>query len=190
MHLKLTTFSLVCAMSVTAWGQETEPLSPPPAPPTVEPTASPSAPSADAPRSLGLFRGTERFEWQSPMPAGFREERALRKGLLITGSAVFGGLYLYTLATALSSGMPLLAVPVVGPIVVGGQAVANPGGSLPFFSSVFGVAFIAAGVLQAAGITLAVLGVALPVKWLERERPAVSLRVSASPGGVQLAGVF
>lgn len=189
MHLKLTTFSLVCVMSVTAWGQDTEPLSAPPAPPT-EPTAAPSAPSADAPRSLGLFRGTERFAWQSPVPAGFREERAVRKGLLITGSAVFGGLYLYTLVTALSSSMPLLAVPIVGPIVIGAQAVANAGGSLPFFSTVFGVSFIAAGVLQAAGVTLAVLGVALPVKWLERERPGLSLRVSASPGGVQLAGVF
>jgi hypothetical protein len=138
-----------------------------------------------------MFHGTERFAWQQPAPEGFHEVTAVRKGLLISGASVFGALYLYSVITAATASLPWLYVPVLGPIVVGAQAVSsNSGGGLPFFSTFFGVSFIVVGGLEAAAATVAVLGVALPTKWLERSGPGLSIRLTPTPTGVLLSGAF
>lgn len=187
-----TLFVTMMLWASLAAAQDNAGLTPPPLLPSqaqAQEVPTTSTTSVDpAPRSLKTSGRAERFEYVSPVPAGFHEVQSIRKGLLFGGLGVFTACYVLSVGSA--SGSAWGYVPIVGPFVMGIPAVANTGGSLPFFGALGGVALIVAGVGQAAGAAMAILGVVFPNKWLERDVARVSLNLNVGPGSVSVSGTF
>ncbi|MFZ5446741.1 MAG: hypothetical protein ACOZQL_42535 [Myxococcota bacterium] len=180
---------LVCVVSLGAWAQDESLTPPPPPPPESAVAPAPATPPSTVSRPRSP-RSPERLALESPVPPGFHEVTAVRKGMLIAGLAIFGGTYASSVYIGAMSGAAWAFVPVVGPFVLGAQLLANPGGSLPFFSGIFGVALMAVGAAQAAGLTMTIISLAVPHRWMERDQPAATLRLELTPGGLALAGRF
>jgi hypothetical protein len=135
-------------------------------------------------------------DWEEgqPVPYGYHPETRARKGLVITGSVLFGVLYL--LSTLVAAGndssydgnrYSALWIPVAGPFV---QMASSNNGSGD------DEAFLLDGVAQAAGVTMLVLGLAFPRTILVRnDLTSISfvptpMKVGHDGGGLGLVGRF
>jgi hypothetical protein len=103
-------------------------------------------PSAPAPRVFAWNEG-------QAIPPGYHKAKT-GTGLIIGGVTTFGTAWIPS-AVLGSFGMPLLAVPVVGPILLGVVSIGLDGGG-PFLSA----GFILDGLQQAAGVAMFIAGVA------------------------------
>ena len=135
-------------------------------------------------------------DWEEgqPVPYGYHPETRARKGLVITGSVLFGVLYILSTLVAAANDdsysdnkYSALWIPVVGPFI---QAGANNNGSGD------NETFILDGLAQAAGVTMLVLGLAFPRTILVRnDLLSVSfvptpMKVGHDGGGLGLVGRF
>jgi hypothetical protein len=143
-------------------------------------------------------------DWQEgqPVPYGYHPETRARKGLVITGSVLFGVCYiLSTLVAAADNGSTYdynsgtyqttsyeaLWIPVIGPFIQAGKD-NNANGD--------GQMFVLDGLAQAAGVTMLVLGLAYPRKILVRnDLGTISfvptpMKVGHEGGGFGLVGRF
>jgi hypothetical protein len=150
-----------------------------------------------------------------PIPAGYHLETRPRKGLVVSGSLVFGIPYFLSLSVAASSKYDpdrWLYAPVFGPFVDLGKRKES---CTTFGNGTFGTTttcsddsserffLMADGLMQAAGATMFILGMALPQKLLVRDDApfvgskqspftwAVAPRTMGRSGyGLGLAGTF
>ncbi len=111
------------------------------------------------------------------MPLGFHRVSQPRKPLVFAGAAAFGLAYALSVYTAVVSGEPWLAVPLVGPIAAtvrlwDGRYAKSDQTFAGFFSGVATMLLIVDAVLQTGGVIVGVLGWALPHRWLERDDPS------------------
>lgn len=117
-----------------------------------------------------------------PIPAGYHVETRARKGLIVSGSIIFGIPYLLSMSVAASSRHQpdrWLYAPVVGPFINLATRAddCNPNGTSSGVSTTVtctgdsGVRFFLMmdGLMQTAGATLFVLGLALPQTLLVRD---------------------
>jgi hypothetical protein len=116
-----------------------------------------------------------------PIPPGYHVETRAKKGLVISGSIIFGVPYLLSMSVAASSRYPpdrWLYAPVVGPFVnlATRSDSCNPNGTNGTNASFdctddSGVRFFLMmdGLMQVAGATMFVLGLALPTTLLVRD---------------------
>lgn len=153
------------------------------APPLIE--ATPVEPSDVGPPALERLPSKhERFKLVTPTPAGFHEVSRPQLGLALGGVGLFGACYLLSFVGGELNHSSWGGVPFVGAF---GVAVDSSPGRRPFASGT-GWGFMLAGLGQLGGATMAVLGLAVPQRWLERDRVAV--RVTPAPGGVAVSGTF
>ena len=117
-----------------------------------------------------------------PIPQGYHIETRIRKGLVVSGSIIFGVPYLLSMSVAASSHYTpdrWLYAPVIGPfanLAVRGDE-CNPNGgqsgssTTVVCSSDSGVRFFLMmdGLMQTAGATLFILGLAMPQTLLVRD---------------------
>jgi hypothetical protein len=128
------------------------------------------------------------YEDGDPVPAGYHVDTRIRRGLVIGGAVTFGSTYLLTALTATAASevdndFTPLFVPVVGPFITIGSANASGAGA-------FWLAFD--GVVQSAGVTMLVIGLAAPRTVLVRDdvgRPSLSLAPVALGRGTMGLGV-
>jgi hypothetical protein len=156
------------------------PSAPPPAPPPaavgwIAPAPAWGPPPGAAP---GWGWGPRAMPEQLPYrdgeqaPPGYHLETGVRKGLVIAGASMFGAGYGISIAVAASTegdetAMPLY-VPVVGPFIVAAQV--DYGGQLGGLSVMFiGVPLVIDGLVQTAGATMLIAGVAAKRKYYERD---------------------
>jgi hypothetical protein len=149
-----------------------------------------------------------------PIPAGYHVETRPRKGLVVSGSIIFGVPYFLSLSVAASSKYEpdrWLYAPLFGPFVdlgtrkencqtynngnIGSTTTCQDDSSERFF-------LMADGLMQVAGATMLVLGLVLPQQLLVRDDApyvgdrgshfswAVAPTVGRSSAGVGLAGTF
>ncbi len=116
----------------------------------------PGQPTPATPRVIHSWDG-------GPIPPGYHEESHARLGLVITGACLFGTFYLFTsMAAAISndegSSVNALYVPVFGPFIQAGETSTSTGA---FFLALDGL-------VQAGGVTMFALGLAMPKKELVR----------------------
>jgi len=116
-----------------------------------------------------------------PIPPGYHIETRAKKGLVISGSIIFGVPYLLSMSVAASSRYPpdhWLYAPVIGPFVnlATRSDSCNPNGTNGTNASFdcnddSGVRFFLMmdGLMQVAGATMFVLGLALPTTLLVRD---------------------
>jgi len=123
-----------------------------PVPP--RPGASPY-PTIHAPTELSWEEG-------EPIPPGYRLEGRIHKGLLISGLSIFGGPYLFSVVGASSGEEELtpLYIPLAGPFVT--IATARSEGAGTFWLAIDGI-------VQTTGVTLAIIGLAANVEYLQRD---------------------
>jgi hypothetical protein len=139
-------------------------------------------PPSQGPRVIKNWEG-------GPIPAGYHEESHVRLGLVIGGAVLFGTTYLFTtMGAAISSdaGNPVnaLYVPVFGPFIQAGQTSTSTGA---FF-------YALDGLVQAGGVTMFALGIALPKHELVRNDFGVNWSIKPLFGknqsGMGLVGTF
>jgi hypothetical protein len=129
------------------------------------------------------------YEDGDPVPPGYHVDTKMRKGLFITGVALFGGFYLisvFVASLAVDSNLggndnfvPLY-IPAVGPFVTVGSAQAEGGGAF---------LLILDGVVQCGGIAMAILGLALQKSELVRnDVGSTDVRLSPMVVGRDLTG--
>jgi hypothetical protein len=152
---------------------------PPQAPPGWAPPGYATAPAVDyryppTPMELRYVEGR-------PIPAGYHVETRPRKGLVISGSIIFGVPYFLSLSVAASSKTDAdrwLYAPLVGPFIDLGNrketcdfGVNTNGGRNAYCSDDSSVRFflMTDGLMQAAGATMLILGFALPQRLLVRD---------------------
>jgi hypothetical protein len=108
------------------------------------------------------------YDEGQPIPPGYRVRRSINKGLVITGSAVLGAPWALGVSIAgndkFSNQSGWLIVPVVGPLIT--LALRNDCVTREYYSGCYDDGtrgmLILDGLTQAAGLTLMVLGVAVP----------------------------
>jgi hypothetical protein len=115
-----------------------------------------------------------------PIPPGYHLEQRPRKGLVVSGSIVFGIAYFLSLSVAASSKYEpdrWLYAPIAGPFIDLGNrkencnTIPNNLGTTTTCSDDSSERFflMADGLMQTAGATMLVLGLALPQKLLVRD---------------------
>jgi hypothetical protein len=116
-----------------------------------------------------------------PIPAGYHIETRVRKGLVISGPIIFGVPYLLSMSVAASSKYEpdrWLYAPVVGPFInlASRNDECNPNGTSGTTASFTCASDSSArfflmldGLMQTAGATLLILGLALPQTLLVRD---------------------
>ncbi|XXX82452.1 PEGA domain-containing protein [Sorangium sp. So ce134] len=128
------------------------------------------------------------YEKGAPIPLGYRRVTSARGGLITAGSTLFAVTYTPLSFSGTVSGYPILALPVVGPLIHATQV-----------SDGADVIFVTDGVLQAAGLAMLASGVLFRKTLLVREDVARSAPrlLGASPArfgrdglGVQVVGSF
>jgi hypothetical protein len=132
------------------------------------------------------------YEEGQPIPEGYRLQTRVRKGLVAGGAGTFGGLWLASIfvASAATSAngdddrwVPLY-IPVGGPFA----AIATLGSD-----SLGTLALALDGLGQAGGLTMLIVGVALPQKRLVRENIAgtsLSIAPTFTGNGLGVVGSF
>jgi hypothetical protein len=155
------------------------------------PVADQALPASVAqPRSLGVTHGVERFEDSGQEVPGFHVERESRRAVWLPGIVLFG--VAYGASVYLSLAAPPVrgeeALPLVGVFLLAGKLFQQSRvGEFGGFTGMVGVFAVILGVAQVTGVTMAVLGFALPKTWLERD---AQVSVSVGPGGLAVAGQF
>jgi hypothetical protein len=156
-----------------------------PAPPGYQPPPGYPAPYWQAPETLP-------YRADSPIPAGYRVVEKPRMGLIITGGILIGVPYIIGLSAvstrSYNNGANWLAIPVLGPwLALGARRSAcnrsdNTDGSLACAGDVLATTgLIFDGIIQTAGGTLLVIGLAVPKKVLLRQD--VAARITFAPIG-------
>jgi hypothetical protein len=152
--------------------------------------ASPARAQVSQPAPLQPSPAPQAVAWQpgSPPPPGYHIEDRPRTGLVVAGALIAGIPYFFSVVTASSVGLSnetgWLYVPVAGPWMTLGQrsygcnnldnANQSTSQSLQCVGDVFAVmGLIADGVMQAAGATLLVVGVAAGRPTLVRDDEAL-----------------
>ncbi len=169
-----------------------QPAPPGYAPPPQQPAYPPAAyPPAEAPPGWSAPGYANQYRYQPmpmelryvegrPIPAGYHVETRPRKGLVISGSIVFGVPYFLSLSVAASSKYEpdrWLYAPIFGPFVDLGNrkencnTLPNSFGSTTTCSDDSSERFflMADGLMQVAGSTMLILGLALPQSLLVRD---------------------
>ncbi|MFT3770831.1 MAG: hypothetical protein QM820_35865 [Minicystis sp.] len=146
------------------------------------------------PPSFGLAGPVQIDDWSEgePVPLGYHPIKRMRTPLVVAGSVTFGATYLLTaLGGAIASDAgndhaASLLVPIAGPfIMIGGTRSAT--GS-------FGL--VIDGLAQAAGVTMLVVGLAMPKAVLKRndlgkiEITPTPMQFGSSGGGFGIVGRF
>ena len=127
------------------------------------------------------------YEEGRPIPPGYHEETQIRKGLVIAGAAVFGGIYILTAiftsviisAEGEGEGYEALYAPLVGPWIAFGtiKDEINANGALILAAS---------GVAQAGGVAMFIAGLAAKKKVLVRNDYPVGILVGPGTLGASL----
>jgi hypothetical protein len=164
-------------------------LYPTPMQQTVQDSYVPQSVAMSGPEELDYSEGQN-------VPSGYHPETRVRKGLVIAGSATFGGCYLFSLLiaaagqdSASSSGgkndVAPLFIPVLGPFITMGNS-----------SSATADVFLAIdGAAQAAGVAMAVVGLTMPRTILVRNdlgrgSAQVTITPVIGPGSAGIGGTF
>jgi hypothetical protein len=162
------------------------PYAPPAAQPPGYPPATEAPPGWSAPAYANQYRYQPmpmelRYVEGRPIPPGYHPETRPRKGLVISGSIVFGIPYFLSLSVAASSKYTpdrWLYAPLVGPFIDLGQRKEN---CVTYGNGSFGTTttcsddsserffLMADGLMQVAGATMLILGLALPQHLLVRD---------------------
>ena len=131
----------------------------------------------------------------APVPRGYHLEQRRHDGLVIGGAVTFGAFYLPVLtwgAVNAAAGVPegaFFFIPIAGPLIVSGFDV----------SPVERAVYVIDGVVQAAGVTMLVAGLATKrsVRVPDPVTPATSLRLMPTPmsfgrnsAGLGVVGTF
>jgi hypothetical protein len=167
-------------------GYPPSPYAPPQQPPPAYPPAPDAPPGWTAPGYSNQYRYQPmpmelRYVEGRPIPPNYHLETRPRKGLVISGSIIFGVPYFLSLSVAASSKyVPdrWLYAPIVGPFVdlgnrkencttigqgnFGSTTTCSDDSSERFF-------LMADGLMQVAGTTMLILGLALPQQLLVRD---------------------
>lgn len=184
-HLALVTLLFVPTVSLAE-----EPLSP-----SSAPTASPTQPGPTL-LEAGRNGAPDRFRYDNTVPEGFTLVERPKWGFFAAGLPAFlvgYGLMLLWLPVS-----PLYAIPIANPFVLIADMLGggSTGGGLGGFVAGLFIAFAVTDfVLQAGGLTLAILAFTHPQRWLEKTRPSgpqvtILPTGSGSPLGISLAGRF
>jgi len=130
------------------------------------------------------------YEEGQPIPPGYRPEEKIRKGLVIAGACVFGGVYLVTVimvsttasdAVDRGEGPEWLYVPLAGPFI----AIAAIDG----MNTGVGALLALDGVAQVGGLAMFIAGLAAKKKVLVRDYSMGGTRIELTPTiGVGSAG--
>lgn len=124
------------------------------------------------------------YEEGQPVPAGYRVESRLRKGLLIGGLVTFGSLYLvsaFTGGAAQDDKFTPLFVPIAGPFITIGTAKAEGVGTFTLLLD---------GVGQAGGALMAVLGLTLDQTLLVRNDLEARRGDGVAPSRIRVTPLF
>ena len=146
--------------------------------------------------SLGRKQGPQRYAYQDPAPAGFHVVTEYSRTLIGAGAGTLFGGYVFALFAGLISGVPLGAIPLIGPFFLGASWWSPSTGALAGSANfsvvlVVGLDFIA----QALGVTLLSVALASPNHWLEQNvvtKPVVMIvpGSAGSPLGASFVGRF
>lgn len=161
--------------------------------PLATPPAAPPAVNGLPPPVLGLEAPLRR----GAIPPGYVVHEAPRLGLVVGGVATFLGTYIPMALIAANEGNEYwpLAVPVVGPFIVGGRILVEAGRSTCVSGCVFdglarsilgfaGILVLADGIAQAGGIAMTVIGFVKPRRVLRYEPAQAGVRWAMTPGAV------
>jgi hypothetical protein len=161
------TFVTARADAQTAYAQPAAPV--PYAYPGYPPPAYyPPAPPPIPPARISYVEGR-------PIPAGYHLDTQPRKGLVVTGAVLFGGMYVISASVAGSSkhdGDSYLFVPVIGPFIdMSTRGSTNCASSAICDTSESSTRFLLTldALTQLTGATLLTIGLASPKKILERD---------------------
>jgi hypothetical protein len=151
---------------------------------TTQPTYVPQSVAMSGPRFI------KDWEEGQPIPYGYHHETRVRKGLVITGSVVFGVLYLYsTFFAAVGSDagtnkLGWMAVPVVGPFLETSET----------SSATLQYILVLDGLAQAAGVAMLFGGFMYPKHLLVRNDLAsmtvVPMKIGMDGSGMGVVGRF
>jgi hypothetical protein len=151
---------------------------------TTQPTYVPQSVAMSGPRFI------KDWEEGQPIPYGYHHETRVRKGLVITGSVVFGVLYLYsTFFAAVGSDagtnkLGWMAVPVVGPFLETSET----------SSATLQYILVLDGLAQAAGVAMLFGGFMYPKHLLVRNDLAsmtvVPMKIGMDGSGLGVVGRF
>jgi hypothetical protein len=141
------------------------------------------------------------YREDAPFPPGYRLEQRTRTGLVVAGAIVLGVPYVIGLgATSTNGGDPAmnwLFVPGVGPWMALGlrrsscYGKANIEGSLCHAGDAFAVmGLIMDGIVQTAGATLLIVGLAVPKKVYVRKDVQLGLIPAPAGTGLGVQGTF
>ena len=174
--------------------------SPAPPPSAIAPNGEYVAPLSQmtqptyVPQSVALSGPRFIKDWEEgqPIPYGYHHETRVRKGLVISGSIVFGVLYLYSgffaaVGADASSGdnkLGDLAIPVLGPFLEMSQT----------DSATADYVLMLDGLAQAAGVAMLICGVMYPKHLLVRNDLAsmtvVPMKIGLEGTGAGIVGRF
>jgi len=157
---------------------------------TTQPTYIPQSVAMSGPRFI------KDWEEGQPIPYGYHHETRVRKGLVISGSVVFGVLYLYSSlfaaigADAADGGenkLGYMAIPVLGPFLEMSQTSGPGSATADYLLALDGLA-------QAAGVTMLVCGLMYPKHLLVRNDLAsmtvVPMKIGLEGTGAGIVGRF
>ena len=185
--------SMLTTRDAGAQGVPQQPIPAQPAPAAAPPPAAPPAYAQPPQVDPGYAQpGQPGYQWRAqpmemryvegrPIPPGYHVETRLRRGLVVSGPIIFGVPYLLSMSVAASSKYTpdrWLYAPVVGPFVnlATRSDDCNPNttsgsGTTVVCSGESGTRFFLMldGLMQTAGATLLILGVALPQTLLVRD---------------------
>lgn len=152
------------------------------------------------PPPRGEMKETLPYVEGQPVRPGYHVEKRVRKGLLIGGLSALGAGYIASAVMASDdsvTGGDVGYVPLLGAFIAAGTLEhKRSGGFIDFDFSAFNrIIFIFSGLMQTAGLTLTIVGVAAPSKvQVLGEAPPVEMAVAplAGPGalGVSVIGSF
>jgi hypothetical protein len=126
-------------------------------------------------------------------PPGYHTESRSRSGFVVSGAVMFGIAYVLSATAAIAaesandSGYGPLFIPVVGPFVAMGSTHTFQGTSdaAEQVGRVFGgIGLVVDGLLQVAGASLIVVGLAVRKDVVVRDRPVAVPEVGVGPGGM------
>jgi hypothetical protein len=151
---------------------------------TTQPTYVPQSVAMSGPRFI------KDWEEGQPIPYGYHHETRVRKGLVITGSVVFGVLYLYSAffaavgSDAGTNKLGWMAVPVLGPFL---ETTETSSASLQYI-------LVLDGLAQAAGVAMLIGGAMYPKHLLVRNDLAsmtvVPMKIGMEGSGLGIVGRF
>lgn len=100
---------------------------------------------------------------------------------VVVGASLLGTAYMFSVIPAIGADVgnnhsfDAMYAPIVGPFVMAGQAFGPGGGQFGYFGIVVGSLFVADGLVQIAGATLLVYGLATPRKVTVHDAPHFSV---------------